>query len=137
MNDYLTKPMDLKTLRAVLAKWAGPQPSRLADLPLFDAGAMDSRFGGDEELKEVALTAFRTTTPALLGKVRKALEAVDRKELARLGHSAKGGGSMIAAERYAAIGAALEERAETAPVEELQRLVEELESAFELFLALA
>ena len=137
MNDYLTKPMDLKTLRAVLAKWAGPQPSRLADLPLFDAGLMDSRFGGDEELKEVALTAFRTTTPALLSKIGAALRALDRKELARLAHSAKGGGSMIAAERYAAIAAALEERAETAAVEELQRLVEELQVAFDLFLALA
>nr|WP_255428221.1 PAS domain-containing protein [Ramlibacter cellulosilyticus] len=137
MNDYLTKPMDLKTLRAMLARWIGAQPSRLADLPLFDASAMHSRFGGDEELKEVALTAFRSSTPSLLAKIRVALEAGDRKQLSRLGHSAKGGGSMIAAERYAGIAAALEERAESAPMEELQRLVEELQVAFDLFVAMA
>ena len=137
MDDYLTKPMDLKVLRATLGKWAGPQPSRLADLPLFDAGALDSRFGGDEELKEVALAAFRQSTPPLLGKMRTALEAGNRKQLAMLAHSAKGGGSMIAAERYAAIAAVLEERAGTASDADLQRLVDDLQSAFDLFLALA
>jgi CheY-like chemotaxis protein len=136
MNDYVTKPVDLKLLRALLAKWLG-QSSRLAELPLFDEDAMNSRFGGDEELKEVALAAFRQSTPGLLAKLRVALTAGNRQQLGLLAHSAKGGGSMIAAERYAGIAAALEERAATAPMEELQRLVEELQSAFDLFLVMA
>lgn len=136
MNDYLTKPIDLKVLRAALAKWTGLQASRLAELPLFDAGAMNSRFGGDEELKEVALAAFRQTTPALLGKIALAVAAGERKQVGLLAHSAKGAGSMIAAERYAAIAAALEERAGSASMEELQRLARELQSAFDQFLAL-
>ncbi len=135
MNDYLSKPIDLRVMRSMLARWAGLQPSRLAELPLFDASGLHSRFGGDEELKEVALTAFRTTTPALLEKMRAALGAGDRQKLGLFAHSAKGAGSMIAAERYAAIAAALEERAATAPVEELQRLQEDLQAAFDLFLA--
>ena len=137
MNDYMTKPMDLKVLRTTLARWLGAQPSRVAELPLFDAGAMNSRFGGDEELKEVALAAFRQSTPVLLNKMRAALETANRKQLGMLAHSAKGGGSMIAAERYAAIAAVLEERAADASEQDLHRLVVELQSAFEQFLALA
>jgi HPt (histidine-containing phosphotransfer) domain-containing protein len=85
----------------------------------------------------VALAAFRQTTPALLEKLRVALAAGDRQKVALFAHSAKGAGSMIAAERYAAIAAALEERAATAPVEELQRLQEDLNAAFDLFLVFA
>ena len=133
MNDYLTKPIDLKVLRTMLARWAGTPTSKLGDLPLFDGEAMDSRFGGDLELKEVALGTFRKTTPALLQKLRAALEAGNRKQVALLAHSAKGGGSMIAAERYAGIAAVLEERATSAPDDELRRLLEDLQAAFEQF----
>jgi PAS domain S-box-containing protein len=133
MNDYLTKPIDLKVLRTMLARWAGTPTSKLGELPLFDGDAMDSRFGGDVELKEVALSTFRKTTPALLGKLRAAVESGNRKQVALLAHSAKGGGSMIAAERYAGIAALLEERAATAPEDELRRLLDDLQAAFEQF----
>ncbi len=133
MNDYLTKPIDLKVLRTMLTRWAGTPVSKLGELPLFDGDAMDSRFGGDLELKEVALATFRKTTPALLGKLRAAFESGNRKQLALLAHSAKGGGSMIAAERYAGLAAVLEERAMSAPDEELRRLVEDLQAAFDQF----
>jgi CheY-like chemotaxis protein/anti-sigma regulatory factor (Ser/Thr protein kinase) len=134
MNDYLTKPIDLKVLRAMLERWAGPRPSRLASLPLFDGDAMDTRFGGDQELKEVALSTFRQSTPPLLAKLRAAVEEGNRKQIGLLSHSAKGGGSMIAAERYAAIAAVMEEHAASAPLEELRRLQDELQAAFDQFL---
>ena len=133
MNDYLTKPVDLKVLRAMMARWTGVQPSRVGELALFDADAMHSRFGGDLELKEVALATFRQSTPPLLERMRTALAAGNRQQLGLLAHSAKGGGSMIAADRYAGIAALLEERAASAPEAELLRLLEELQSAFALF----
>ena len=133
MNDYLTKPIDIKVLRAMLAKWTGTSTSRLSDLPLFDADAMHSRFGGDAELKDVALATFRKTTPPLLAKMRTAMEGGNRQQLALLAHSAKGGSSMVAADRYAGIAALLEERAMVAPEEELRRLLADLQAAFEQF----
>ena len=133
MNDYLTKPIDLKVLRAMLARWVGTPPSKVGELPVFDGDAMDSRFGGDLELKEVALGTFRQTTPALLAKMHAAFAGGDRKQLALLAHSAKGGGSMIAAERYAGIAALLEERAMSAADDELRRLLQELQAAFDQF----
>lgn len=136
MNDYLSKPIDLKVLRSMIARWVG-QPSRLAELPLYDEASINSRFGGDEELKEVALTAFRNTTPALLGKLKAAIEAGDRAKTQLFAHSAKGAGAMIAAERYSGIAAVIEERAATAPLEDLQRLQQELQAAFDQFLALS
>lgn len=133
MNDYMTKPMDLKVLRAMLARWSGGQPSRIADLPLFDADAMQSRFGGDRELEEVALSTYGQATPNLLLKLRAALDADDRKAFERHAHSAKGSSAMISAERCAALGALMEERAPAAPAEELRRLVEEFQRAFDEF----
>jgi PAS domain S-box-containing protein len=135
MNDYITKPIDLKVLRNVLGRWTTPQPTRPQDLPVFDSGAMHSRFGGDTELEQVALATFRATTPPVLEKIRAAAEAGDRRQLALLAHSAKGAGSMICAERYAAIAASLEERAPHAQPQELQRLAAELQRAFDDFAA--
>ena len=135
MNDYLSKPIDLRVLRATMARWAGGQPPRIADLPPFSAEAMHSRFGGDAELEQVALATFRQSTPALLERLRAAHAAGHRQQLKLLAHSAKGGGSMISAERYAGIAGAIEERAESALMEDLGRLVDELEQAFEAFQA--
>jgi CheY-like chemotaxis protein/HPt (histidine-containing phosphotransfer) domain-containing protein len=134
MNDYLTKPIDLKVLRAMLERWAGPRVSQLAELPLFDGDAMDARFGGDQELKDIALSTFRQSTPPLLAKLAAAVEDGNRKQVQLLAHSAKGGGSMIAADRYAAIAAMMEEGATSAPLEELRRLQDHLQRAFDQFL---
>jgi HPt (histidine-containing phosphotransfer) domain-containing protein len=117
----------------MLTRWAGPRPSRLGELLPFDADAMHSRFGGDAELKDVALTTFRHATPELLERLRIALVMENRPQLKLLAHSAKGGGSMVAAERYAATAAVLEERAPDAPIEELRGLVEDLQAAFDRF----
>jgi CheY-like chemotaxis protein/HPt (histidine-containing phosphotransfer) domain-containing protein len=137
MNDYITKPIDLKVLRAVLARWTVAQPSRLGELPVFHAESMRSRFGGDLELEQVALSTFRQTTPALLTRMRAALAAANRAQLGLLAHSAKGSGSMICAERYAAIAATLEDRAAHALPEELGRLMEDLQRAYADFAAVA
>jgi CheY-like chemotaxis protein len=136
MNDYLTKPMDMKVLRQILGRWLGGQTSRLDELPLFQEDAMDSRFGGDAELKQVALSTFQQSTPPLLAKLRAALVAGDRKAFGLLAHSAKGSGLMVSAERYAAIALLLEERAAGAPLEDLEKLLGEMERAFEAFEAL-
>ena len=137
MNDYVTKPIDLKVLRAVLARWAGALPSQMGELPVFHEESMHSRFGGDLELVQVALSTFRQTTPGLLARIRAAQAAGNREQLGLLAHSAKGSGSMICAERYAGIAAALEDRAAHALPEELARLVDELQRAYDDFAAVA
>ena len=53
-----------------------------------------------------------------------------------LAHSAKGAGAMICADRYAAVAAALEEKAASAPQDVLERLRAELQRAYEQFEAL-
>jgi len=136
MNDYLTKPMDLKGLGTMLARWAvPPEPLQPADLPVFAQATMRERFGGDEELEQVALASFRQTTPSLLAKLRLAVEEMRRPQVALLAHSAKGAGSMICAQRYAAIAGALEESAPSALAQELQQLERKLAAAFDEFLA--
>jgi HPt (histidine-containing phosphotransfer) domain-containing protein len=137
MDDYITKPIDLKVLRTMLARWATAQPVGLDELPVFHAESMHSRFGGDTELEQVALSTFRQSTPPLLARMKAALAAADRQQLGLLAHSAKGSGSMICAERYAAIAGALEDRAAHALPEELARLVDDLHRAYDDFAAAA
>jgi CheY-like chemotaxis protein len=140
MNDYLSKPIDLKLLGAMLARWAPPagvdRPSQAADLLVFGEDLMRSRFGGDAELEQVALASFRAATPPLLAKLAAAMAAGNRAQVGLLAHSAKGAGSMVCAERYAAVAAALEEKAPSAPGEVLERLRGELQRAYEQFEAL-
>ncbi|NML48586.1 PAS domain-containing protein [Ramlibacter sp. G-1-2-2] len=138
MNDYLTKPIDLKLLGQVLGRWAPPgegSPSQMGDLPAFGRDSMRSRFGGDVELEQVALASFQAATPPLLAKLRAALTAGNRAQVQLLAHSAKGAGAMICAERYAAIAGAIEERAGAAPLPVLEQLHQELAQAFDAFLA--
>jgi PAS domain S-box-containing protein len=133
MNDYLTKPIDLKVLGGVLARWVAPPADApgLADLEVFAPGELRARFGGDEELEQVALEAFRQTTPGLLDKLGAALQAGQRAQIALHAHSTKGAGLMICAERYASIAAQMEEKAATAAPEELAALYQELRRAFD------
>ncbi|MCG2595804.1 PAS domain-containing protein [Ramlibacter sp. XY19] len=137
MNDYLSKPIDVKLLGAMLARWAPPagveRPSQAADLHVFSEDRMRSRFGGDVELEQVALASFRTATPPLLAKLATALAAGNRAQVGLLAHSAKGAGAMVCAERYAAVAAAIEEKAASAPQDVLERLRAELQRAFEQF----
>ncbi|GAB3777725.1 hypothetical protein GCM10028796_57190 [Ramlibacter monticola] len=136
MNDYIPKPVDLRLLRGVLARWAGGQPqSTPADLPPFSPGDLDSRFGGDEELQQVALGTFQQATPPLLAKLRTTLRSGNRQTFGLLAHSAKGAGLMVSAGRYAAVAAALEERAAQASAPDLEKLLDELEQAFTEFVA--
>jgi HPt (histidine-containing phosphotransfer) domain-containing protein len=97
---------------------------------------MDSRFGGDAELKQVALSTFQQSTPPLLQKLRQMLASGNRQGFGLLAHSAKGGGLMVSADRYAAIAAMLEDRAQRAPQNELEKLLDELQRAFEEFVEL-
>jgi CheY-like chemotaxis protein len=140
MNDYLSKPIDLKLLGAMLARWAPPagvdRPSQAVDLLVFGEDLMRSRFGGDAEPEQVALASFRAATPPLLAKLAAAMAAGNRAQVGLLAHSAKGAGSMVCAERYAAVAAALEEKAPSAPGEVLERLRGELQRAYEQFEAL-
>jgi PAS domain S-box-containing protein len=133
MNDYISKPIDLKVLRAMLARWAAPRPSRLAELPLFQQDAMHSRFGGDLELEAVALSTFQQATPPLLAKLRLGLQQENRQQVALLAHSARGAGATICADRYAALAGALEDRAPRGTIEELTRLLASLQQAYEDF----
>jgi PAS domain S-box-containing protein len=136
MNDYLTKPIDLKVLGAVLARWVAPAdatPTPPGELPLFSPEVMRARFGGDEELEQVALASFQQSTPPLLSRLHAALAAQNREQVALLAHSAKGAGSMICAERYAAFAAVVEDTAGEAGFDELARLTGEMQRAFEGF----
>jgi HPt (histidine-containing phosphotransfer) domain-containing protein len=71
-----------------------------------------------------------------MAKLAAALAAGNRAQVGLLAHSAKGAGAMVCADRYAAVAAALEEKAASAPAEVLERLGAQLQRAYEQFDAL-
>lgn len=133
MNDYLTKPIDLKVLGGVLARWVAPtaEAPQPQEPEVFAADELHSRFGGDEELEQVALEAFRQTTPGLLGKLGAAVQAGQRAQIALHAHSTKGAALMVCAGRYAGIAARMEEKAGVAPLDELAAMYADLRRAFD------
>jgi CheY-like chemotaxis protein len=128
MDDYLTKPMDLKVLNTVLARWTiKPAPAQPTDSG-FDA--LVERFGGDIELANAAIGAFHQSTPALLTRLEAACRNEDRRLIGLAAHSAKGSGAMVCADRYAAIAGEIEDSAADADIDHLGRLVRDLQQAF-------
>lgn len=120
MDDYLTKPVGLDALRAVLRRWlpasqdesvaAAPEEARApgraeppTQLPSIDPRA----FGELRELLGAELSSvaalFLSDATTRLKRLRAALETHDSKILFEEGHSLKGSSANIGAARLAAL----------------------------------
>ena len=120
MDDYVSKPVDLEALKAILAHWAqdpsdlGPSPNgsvnndepivsdreptidraRLADLRELEAP-------DGSRLLTVVIGAFVSQGPGRVAALRRAVEAEDRGLLRDVAHALKGASANIGARRLA------------------------------------
>lgn len=145
MNDRLTKPLALETLRSTLHRWllpgtevdappsppALPSPATTPEAPR--AGRLDSRVFG--RLREETgnafariVAAFLEDTPTYLQSLEKAIARDDREMVEELAHCLKGSGRTLGADRFAALARQLEAVAGGPGAGELlNRLVTEFE----------
>ncbi|MBF0625617.1 MAG: response regulator [Magnetococcales bacterium] len=127
MNDYLTKPIDVRTLFTVLAKWvtprpgpgpargaaAGPEEPSLPDsLPGIDLASALARLGGNRKLFRNLLLGFGRHHGDVSARLEAALAEGDWEQARRLAHSLKGLAANMSADDLAATALALEEAIE-------------------------
>jgi PAS domain S-box-containing protein len=97
MDDYLTKPAELATLRAKLAQWLG------GGNPI-DRARIQQLAGGAQGIAEV-LAELESGVRADIAALQVALESADGAALRRAGHRIKGSALTVGAERLAALAA--------------------------------
>ncbi len=143
MDDYLPKPITLKALADLLAKWL-PKASALVrvkpqerELPptdmIWDREAMLERLMGDEGLFEEILQTFLSDMPKQLAALKGFLDAGDTSGAERQAHTIKGASATVGAETLRALAFELEKAGNAANLEHMKERLSEVQKAFESF----
>jgi signal transduction histidine kinase/HPt (histidine-containing phosphotransfer) domain-containing protein/FixJ family two-component response regulator len=134
MDDYLTKPAELLTLREKLTRWLGkamplndPQAGRAKPAPrenLIDRARIEELAGGPDGIAEV-LSELEAGVRADILELQAALAGGEPAAVRRAAHRIKGAARTIGSDRVAAMAAVLEEAA-TAEFSDAQRAAQAL-----------
>ncbi len=137
MDDYLSKPIDPKLLKATLLKWAGPplvpQPTALPArpehaLPIVDFALLESYFANDPQVIAELLDLFSSSSHEVLIKLDAAIKEQAGQQVYALAHELKGSSSNIGIVRMAGMATELEARAMSADWPALQVLLQGLKT---------
>jgi HPt (histidine-containing phosphotransfer) domain-containing protein len=127
MDDYLTKPAELATLRQKLARWLGADAGIRSTAPI-DRARLEKLVGGTEGIGEL-LGELEASVRSDIAALEAALAARDGAAVRRVAHRVRGSALTMGAARLAAAAARLEEAPDTlASSEAVRLLMEELES---------
>jgi PAS domain S-box-containing protein len=130
MDDYLTKPLRLDDLSAMLAKWTPASRPDEPRVPASRAEKLLNSLGSDQAAVRRLLTLFFETTPVLLNEVRQALAASDAQAALRAAHTLKGSFWQLGDEQGASLANQLEELVHSRDLREAESLVPKLDSVF-------
>jgi PAS domain S-box-containing protein len=144
MNDYLTKPIAPQALADALMRWlpgkvgageTAPAPApenhlKALDGAVFDAESMLSRFGGDMEIAEIAVSGTLESVPDELAGLRRAATAGDHETARRHAHTIKGLTAAIGAKPCSAAAEHIEHRLRAEEVHAALHALPHLEERF-------
>ena len=124
MDDYLSKPVELRQLAEVLAKWlpefaprktpptaesAVPEQAKaVLDEAVFDEEALLNRLIGDRQLAAQVVKGFLGDFPSQLSKLRKRLDQADGPGVALQAHALRGAAAAVSAGSLRALAQAME-----------------------------
>jgi two-component system, sensor histidine kinase and response regulator len=139
MNDYLSKPVEMRQLAEVLAKWlphATAPPA--AELPaagpskgVFDEKDMLDRFAGDRPFAGRILKVFLEDFPSQLNNLKKRLDSADGPGTAMQAHALKGAAAAVSAGELRALAQAIERAGKTGNLDDCGDLLRSAAREFE------
>jgi two-component system sensor histidine kinase/response regulator len=119
MDGYISKPINVQELDAILETYAEKKSKQTMDVPLHSANTAPqasvnaeellSRIDGDREFISELLEIFSTDYPQKVGVMRAALQSQDFEGFRRAAHGLKGALANLAASRAAAMASELEQ----------------------------
>ncbi len=162
MDDYLSKPVELSSLVAVLNRWLPVVPADDGSLPaddgsvsagnemvpadnsvarqstepatpVWDRTALLGRLMDDQELAAVVIAAFGDDMPLQLAALKAALAAGDKPALASRAHGIKGAAANIGAEVLRGLALAMEKAAKGGDLAAAASLLPQLVEGFDQF----
>jgi PAS domain S-box-containing protein len=126
MNDYISKPIDMRALAKILEKWLPRREAESGDnkhssdghahepafnSTIFDYSGMMERFGNDQELAKKVIAIFIEDVPKQLVTFKENLLKGDLKRVEILAHSMKGAASNLGLEQFRSVAFSLEQAA--------------------------
>jgi response regulator RpfG family c-di-GMP phosphodiesterase len=146
MDDYLSKPVDRKLLRAAMRRWLPPDTEDLAqpaDHPptgsfnqvaapaILELGPLTALVGEDRAAIGRYLDLFTSTTADLLGDIGSGVRRREREVVHRLAHTLKGACGNVGAGEMAALALSLETAVLSEQWDTAGRLCLELNDSFD------
>ncbi|MFA5863296.1 MAG: PAS domain S-box protein [Phycisphaerae bacterium] len=143
MNDYLTKPIQSKTLVETIKKWAAisqsnkesqmvvEQPQNAKNLPINRQDALD-RCGGDQEFLNEILVDFLNMSKNQMVDIAQAVQTNDAGVLTRQAHSIKGAAANVGAENIAKTALELEVCGKEMQLQNAKHLLNQLTEQIQL-----
>lgn len=143
MDDYLSKPVDVADLLAMVEKWGAlnasvppstpralPPGEGATDTPVFDRGELVRRSLGDIGLSRDVVTIFIRSSQEYIESIRTATAAQDAAALRRLAHKLRGAAANLSLAPLSEIAAMIEAAAEGGDLDKTGKLLPELELRF-------
>jgi signal transduction histidine kinase/CheY-like chemotaxis protein/HPt (histidine-containing phosphotransfer) domain-containing protein len=136
MDDYLSKPVKLDQLSAMLDRWITRNPREDGRDPgeesIDDQVLADLRQLSDtDDLFPTVIATFLEETPGRLMAMRMGLQREDGKELARIAHQLSGSSGNLGARRMRRLCAELEACGKRGGLETVESLLLDLTAEFE------
>ena len=144
MDDYISKPVSLKSVAAVMDKWlstveespstverkAKPSPHNPGEKNnqhILDYDDIVSRLAGDEELVLEVFEAFMGDIPDKIEQLRKVTKSGDAQQVKDFGHMVKGAGRNISAHAFQEVASKIEQAGAKNELGEISSLMLQLD----------
>jgi len=143
MDDYISKPIDLRLLSSLLAKWI-PHPdddlemlevAMVTDipqtLPVFDRASFMSRISNDGEFARQIIETFLEDVPLQLEALARAIDAGSVDKAANFAHRMKGASANLGCEALRETAGDMEAAGRAGDMDAVRELFPDLQKKFE------
>ncbi len=140
MNDYISKPIDIKALESILKKWhmernmneiSSQFPAGKEEPPqVFDSKALEDRLLDDKEIIVEVIGIFLEDSPSLISELKNAVASGSNENANATAHKLKGSAANLGAMKFSDTAKKAEMAAKNGKIAEVLALLPEIENEF-------